>query len=428
MIYKFLRQIAKWTLLIYFRKLYVLHADKIPKDRPMILAANHPTAFLEPCLFATMYPRELHFMVRGDMFEKKWLKGLLVHTNQIPIFRAKDGFSKLRNNVDIFDRCYKVLSEDNGILIFSESTTVLTKRLRPLKKGTAKMAFGALDSFPDLDLCILPVGVNYSDPSYFWNDVILDIGEPISVQDYFGSYKENPNEAIQSTTQELEKRMEVLVANFDDKDDEEAILQMQLINQTDRARKFSPKVIRKTDDRVLKDRKISRRFNQLDGTEKQALKERLSNYFSKIKNLGVSDNIIKESGNHTFQRLILSLLLFIPMLIATVIFGPPIKITELLVKKIVKKEAFVGSMKFSLGFPIFIFYGLIVLAVSMILFSYWGLLSVVLILIVAYYAVPYWHYFSDTMASLRYGRLENSQKEFFAKERNYFSQWIDKLG
>jgi len=426
MIYKFLRQIAKWTLLIYFRKLYVLNGDKIPKTRPMILAANHPTAFLEPCLFATMYPRELHFMVRGDMFEKKWLKGLLVHTNQIPIFRAKDGFSKLRNNKGIFDRCYKVLSEDNGILIFSESTTSLTKRLRPLKKGTAKMAFGALESFPDLDLCILPVGVNYSDPSYFWNDVILDVAEPISVQEYFGTYKENPNEAIQSITEELEKRMEVLVANFDDKNDEEAIIQLHEINQTETAPKFSPKVIRTTTERVVKDREISRRFNVLHEDPKVAFKKRLSNYFGKVKSLKISDKIIKEEGAKSIQRLIGTILLFLPMLFVTLIFGPPVKITEMIVNKIVKKEAFVGSMKFSLGFPIFIFYGLIILAISVLLFSYWGILFVTILLIISYYAVPYWHYFKDCFRSLRYGNLKDAEKEALQVDRKYFVDWINK--
>ncbi len=44
------------------------------------------------------FPKDLPFLVRGDIFNNPVLLPLLRSTNQIPIFRFRDGFSKLREN------------------------------------------------------------------------------------------------------------------------------------------------------------------------------------------------------------------------------------------------------------------------------------------------------------------------------------------
>ena len=70
MIYSFVRPIAAYALKIFFRKIYFTNRDRIPKGKPLILAINHPTAFIEPCILACFLPIKLHFLVRGDLFKK----------------------------------------------------------------------------------------------------------------------------------------------------------------------------------------------------------------------------------------------------------------------------------------------------------------------------------------------------------------------
>ena len=155
MVYKFLRILATIACKVYFKKIHITGLDSVPQDGPLLIACNHPNGFAEPILVSCFLPRILHFLVRGDVFNIKPLKPLLIHTNQIPIFRSKDGFSNLRNNNKSFEAVIENLSQDAAILIFVEGTTQLTKRLRPLKKGMSKLAFMAKDEFPDLKINVL---------------------------------------------------------------------------------------------------------------------------------------------------------------------------------------------------------------------------------------------------------------------------------
>ncbi|MBK6903255.1 MAG: hypothetical protein IPH04_10715 [Saprospirales bacterium] len=68
MLYPITRPLAKIALSVFFRKLYLSGLENIDWEKPVILAANHPTAFIEPCILACWLPKPLHFMVRGDFF------------------------------------------------------------------------------------------------------------------------------------------------------------------------------------------------------------------------------------------------------------------------------------------------------------------------------------------------------------------------
>ena len=85
--YRFVRPLARIALKTYFSKIYLNGLEKIPADKPIILAANHPSAFLEPCILATTLPRPLHFMVRGDLFQKPLYRALLMSLHMIPMYR-----------------------------------------------------------------------------------------------------------------------------------------------------------------------------------------------------------------------------------------------------------------------------------------------------------------------------------------------------
>ena len=140
MFYKLLKFWASLTFRFYFRRIYVSGTEHIPENAPVLFIVNHPNSFMEACIVACFQHRDLHFLVRGDMFEKKWLKPLLNWTNQIPIYRFKDGFSKLRNNKSTFDQSFEVLASGKALLIFPEASTQMVKYLRPLQKGAARLA------------------------------------------------------------------------------------------------------------------------------------------------------------------------------------------------------------------------------------------------------------------------------------------------
>ena len=133
--------------------------EKIPLDKPLLLSCNHPMAFTEACLLACFLDRPLYFLVRGDVFNSKsnWF---LEKTHQIPIYRFRDGFSNMRRNASSFAWAHQALSDGKAILIFSEGNTKLQKKLSPLQKGLASLAFGAYEEKDVQGLVIVPIGIN----------------------------------------------------------------------------------------------------------------------------------------------------------------------------------------------------------------------------------------------------------------------------
>ena len=199
MVYKILKVIVRWCLKLSFKKIYI-HGKEHLKDGPYFLACNHPAGFMEPLLLACFLDRELHWLVRGDLFKNPFLKPLLVSTNQIPIFRVRDGFSNLRNNTQVMSRVSEVLLEGVAITIFIEGSTKMVKHLRPLQKGMARMALRTLSHSSEQDIKILPIGMCFTETTQLREEVVIAIGPPLSAESYLADYEKDKAGAIQRLT------------------------------------------------------------------------------------------------------------------------------------------------------------------------------------------------------------------------------------
>ena len=97
---------ANLALRTFFRKIHISNVENIPKDKPVILAANHPTAFIEPCVLACFLDRPLYFLVRGDLFKKPVYAKMLKYLHMLPVYRMQDrGYAYLKRNYETFNYC-----------------------------------------------------------------------------------------------------------------------------------------------------------------------------------------------------------------------------------------------------------------------------------------------------------------------------------
>ncbi|MBK8620402.1 MAG: 1-acyl-sn-glycerol-3-phosphate acyltransferase [Saprospiraceae bacterium] len=179
MLYRIFRVTVRFALKMFFRHIDLEGLQHIKPGKAQILASNHPAGFLEPLLMACFFPRSLYFLVRGDIFENSFLRPILLATHQIPIFRFKDGFSKLRENKQSMNEATSVLLQNKCILIFVEGSTKSVKMLRPLQKGFVRLALDAKTSDPQNPIEIVPVGINFSNSSAFRSDVMIRVENPI---------------------------------------------------------------------------------------------------------------------------------------------------------------------------------------------------------------------------------------------------------
>lgn len=130
-------------------------------DAPLILACSHPNSFFDALIMGAYHPRRLYFLARGDAFKKPAAAKVLRMLNMIPVYRLSEGKENLNNNKHTFDLCIDILKDNGAVLIFSEGVSINEWRLRPLKKGTARLALMCWADHDIADMKVQPVGINY---------------------------------------------------------------------------------------------------------------------------------------------------------------------------------------------------------------------------------------------------------------------------
>lgn len=219
MLYFLVRPIARYVLRYYYRHIDLTGLEHIPKDAPVILAANHPTAFIEPCILACFQPRTLWFLARGNLFKNAFYRALLKAVHILPVFRLEDGgYERLKDNFSTFDACHRALSQRKAIMILAEGRCIHEKALRPLRKGTARIALGALDKDPSLpEVYVVPVGVNFTQADRVRGTVMIRCGRPMLTSEFLEVYRDNEAAGIRDFTRHLRERLSPLVVQFPDR-------------------------------------------------------------------------------------------------------------------------------------------------------------------------------------------------------------------
>lgn len=142
-----------------------------------MLACNHPNSFLDSVILNTLFTQPVWSLARGDVFKKPAHRKLLGQLRILPVYRTSEGVENLGENYKTFDDCIRLFRENQLITIYSEGKCINEWHLRPLKKGTARLAIRAW--YEHIPLRILPVGLNYSSFSRFGKNVFINFGDII---------------------------------------------------------------------------------------------------------------------------------------------------------------------------------------------------------------------------------------------------------
>ena len=216
MLYNLLKFPAKLALYFYCRKI-IINKKEIPEsDGPLLLAANHPNSFLDAVIVATVFKHPIYSLARGDAFANNFYKKLLFSLKMLPVYRISEGAENLEHNYTTFSSCFDIFKKNGIVLMFSEGRCINEWHLRPLKKGTARLAMSAWQQ--GIPLKVLPVGINYSSFRVFGKNVVLNFGEIIYqkdiTEDLYGG------KAITAFNLKLEEQLKDLVIEIDEKDKE----------------------------------------------------------------------------------------------------------------------------------------------------------------------------------------------------------------
>ena len=193
--------------------------ENIPAKDPVIYAINHQNALLDALVVHSVSWRNPYFLTRADIFKNNIVEKFLRGIKMLPIYRIRDGFDSIKKNEASFEAAKDILMQGGVVGIFPEGSHSLKHRLRPLKKGIARIAFMAEDAAEfKLNVRIVPVGIQYESHFSPGGRTLVTYGKPISVADYQQTYQEDQNNAFKELLSEISDRIKSMILNIESKD------------------------------------------------------------------------------------------------------------------------------------------------------------------------------------------------------------------
>lgn len=168
-------------MLIFCRRIVINRPEMLKEKGPLLLASNHPNSFLDAVIIDILFKQPVWSLARGDAFVNSFISRILRSLKILPVYRTSEGVENLGINYETFEACKKIFHQKGTVQIFSEGKCINEWHLRPLKKGTARLAIRSWEE--SIPLKVLPVGINYSSFRRFGKNIFLNFGTPITQSD-----------------------------------------------------------------------------------------------------------------------------------------------------------------------------------------------------------------------------------------------------
>jgi len=433
MLYRIFTWLFHLTTKAYFRSIYLQGKEWIPpKGKPVIFAANHPSSFMDPILLAVHLKRALYFLVRGDVFKNKIARLFFDKVHMIPVYKPDQSPGQTHKNEMIFEKCHAHLGRNSTVMIFPEGTSKTERRLRPIKTGIARIALGAEAKHNfELDLTILPIGLNYSNPHYFKSDVFVNVGEPIQVSEYKDIYLKDPREGVLQLTERVKTELEKRIVIIEDEQLEKLIQQIEILYRS-KLRDES-----KLEGKAIQDfylsQDIVKAVEYYAKNKPELLKDferKITFYLKELKDLKIRDTQIRTSAISfrfvwTMLYFTIGFPVFLYGLITNVI---PFKLAEFISGKILIREDFVGSIKIAVGMLVFlIIYGIEATVFGTFTNVLWGILFYVSLYPVGLFTMDYFKTYYKVRGTIKYMRLFMQKSNLVTNLKTTRQELVDEL-
>lgn len=395
--------VPPFTFRVFFRRIFYSNLKKVPLNKPLLFVGNHQNSFMDGILVGSYLPQPLHFTMRADMFRKPFARFCLRELNVAPVYRAEEGMENVHKNLESFSGIYEVLKKNGNMIMFSEGICVQEKRLQKLRKGTARLAFGAEEKF-GLDVHIVPVGINYTYPASFRKEVMINFHDSFSIKELKGLYTEHPARALLAFTEmcDASLRKEVIIIE-DPKNDwlAEQLLRMERHNMV--LPFFQWRF--DTDDRRQAEKRVSEKVNHLSKilpADLKSLSNKVENYVSHLAKNKLRDENVARKLDWGFLRyfaVVAGLPFFIAGYVANLI---PFIIPRFICYRFIKDPRFYSSVYISSGTVLYLIYFPLLLILAGIFAGWTGLFLALLAPLAGYFVLFYQEIFRERMHTLHF--------------------------
>jgi 1-acyl-sn-glycerol-3-phosphate acyltransferase len=379
-LYYLIKSWVRAGLLFYCGKVVINNRNILNERGPLLLACNHPNSFFDAILLGALFKNPVHFLARGDAFKNPIAKKILTALNAIPIYRLSEGKEYLALNDAIFERCNQILKDKGIVLIFSEGLCVNQWELRPLKKGSARIAINAWNQeVISKTFRVLPVSLNYNSFTIFWKKIIIEFGEPIIRSETFITANEAGQ--IRHFNRLLYSRLKKGILT----DNNISVVQFLLSNTALVKDSSKPVSYLKTVKAKLTSDILKKEFHNFFNSKRLAL-----NTTSFINNL------------------LLSVLLFIPALTGVLIHLPVYLPLKKFIKNKTEGKVFYDSTLFAALLIIYPFYVLLLTVLCSILISP---LCLLLVIAFPFFALIYLYWKDCFVSVINYFKMQKNERK-----------------
>jgi 1-acyl-sn-glycerol-3-phosphate acyltransferase len=214
--YRVVRRFAGLLLGLFYRHVEIVGAERIPSG-PLVLAANHQNALVDPMLLLTTVPRRLRPLAKAPLFRYPLIGPLVRLAGALPVERRQDAGSDPARNQAMLHEATAAVAAGGAVLIFPEGVSQAEPRLMPLRSGAARLALGAAGAAA-VPVTLLPVGLVYHEPGSFrtgWALVL--VGEPVTLAGGASRDGERAETAVREVTERLAAALRGLMVDAQDR-------------------------------------------------------------------------------------------------------------------------------------------------------------------------------------------------------------------
>lgn len=397
--------------------------ENIPEGEPIIFAPNHQNALLDPLALVFAGSSEPVFLARADIFKKKLIARFLNAIKIAPVYRIRDGKQSLEKNKGVFESSVRILQNNHSLCLFPEGKHVGMKSMDPHKKAIPRIVFIAaeLTNF-DLDINIVPVGINYSHYYKFRRNITVNFGKPIKTKQYYKTYKaEGETKAANAMRNDIFEAVCKLVVHVPNKNHYELYEQAFEMMRNETAQKLGIERMYKyfVDIERFLTSKIAGNLSDNDELG-ELLTQKATKYQALKKKLKLRERALVK-GKIGFGKTVFSffvMLLMLPFgIFGAIANGWVFYVTRYPYRKKIKDKQFWSTFSFGLSFFIYYLWLIILVFILAAVFHNW-LLAIALALLSIPSGIIAWEtgqLFLQVIRRLRFNSLQRKNNQTFAQ-------------
>lgn len=315
--------------------------DAAAVDGPAVVVSNHFGGVADALVLFGVLPRRPGVVARDVIWANPVVGKALDALGAIPVHKRSDGGGGASNDA-MFASCHEALIDGGDVLIFPEGVTRNEPSMAPVKTGAARIALGARTAGCD-GLMVVPVGIHYENKAALRSRVFVNIGSPISLDEFVasrpGEVGSDDHDAVHALNDQITVALRRAAPDYDDWTEEHLLTNAAEV--TVRSLVDDP---RGPVDRGLRDR-LANTLADRPAAHRAAICEAAARYDETLEAVGYTDGeLAGRIGTGRFARGVFAQLLVGLLAVPFALVGALVNVVPFLIVRLVGRRSMSPSL------------------------------------------------------------------------------------